>query len=63
MYFCKKMYQVFFILLISAVFVSPGLAGENVARKSYRIGAGDVLNINVWKEPDLSFDSGKRLYP
>jgi len=39
--------------------VSPGIPGEPPHRSAgvpydYQIGAGDVLQVNVWKEPDVS---------
>ncbi len=54
-------FTVFFFL-----FFTPGLhAGEEAAgkpadletRSHYKIGVGDVLKINVWKEPDLSIEA------
>ncbi|HET8547637.1 MAG TPA: polysaccharide biosynthesis/export family protein [Bryobacteraceae bacterium] len=33
--------------------VQPGVAAP-VDPKSYQIGAGDVINVKVWKEPDVS---------
>ena len=38
----------------SAGGVRPTLAQEQVEGESYVIGPGDILGVNVWKEPDVS---------
>ena len=37
--------------------VTPSAASEGHASNDYQIGAGDVLQISVWKEPDASIPS------
>lgn len=56
-----------FVLLIMMFLTGYAAAGEEAeksgnasssqAESAYRIGAGDVLSIKVWKESDLSLDS------
>ena len=36
---------------------SISFAGDHLLKKEYRIGAGDELNINVWKEADFNLES------
>ncbi len=35
----------------------PNAPLENGVQQSFRIGVGDVLAVNVWREPDVSLDS------
>jgi polysaccharide export outer membrane protein len=57
----KKNYTPFIIaaaVFISLSFYSFIAAAENTEKeKKYIIGEGDVLSINVWKEPDLTLDA------
>ncbi|MGM0418958.1 MAG: polysaccharide biosynthesis/export family protein [Thermodesulfobacteriota bacterium] len=56
-----KIFKVFLTILVTAVFClsyfSPVSAENEDKDKKYLIGEGDVLNINVWKEPDLTQES------
>jgi polysaccharide biosynthesis/export protein len=48
--------QILFFLCLS-LFLGPfSAAGETVSDPSYLIGPNDVLNIHVWKEPELTQD-------
>ncbi len=45
------------VTICGATCFSPLCYGEMAVKNDYRIGSGDLLNINVWKEPDLSLSS------
>lgn len=48
-------YYTLVIGLLAGLFVMPQQShGQNLGKESYRIGAGDVLEIFTWREPDLS---------
>ncbi|MCK5098215.1 MAG: polysaccharide biosynthesis/export family protein [Desulfobacteraceae bacterium] len=47
--------SIFFLILF--LLPSINFAEDNILKKEYRIGAGDELNINVWKESDLNLES------
>ncbi len=54
----NKSSQIFSIFLLTLVLLSSiSFAEGNTLIKEYRIGAGDELNINVWKEDDLNLES------
>jgi len=57
--FCRKPLFVSLLFLGGLLFLSPqdGYAQYTEADSGdYQIGVGDVLNINTWKEDDLSFE-------
>ncbi len=59
-YHSKNFIIIIFILFLSlSVTINKGLAKDNKTdhSKDYKIGVGDVLKINTWKEKDLSFDA------
>ncbi len=49
----------FIMFLLLFVTINNGFSQENKTdhSKDYKIGVGDVLKINTWKEKDLSFDA------
>jgi len=47
---------VFFVLIFPMVSFSDE---DKIVEVKYLIGEGDVLNINVWKEPDLTIDAAR----
>ncbi len=52
-----RVYIIFFALLgILGVVPSPLIAADKGLPAHYRIGPNDVLNIYVWREPDLTRD-------
>lgn len=55
---CWTVFVLVFYLFLSSVFVCAQ-EGEKPSEKiqDYTIGAGDVLKITTWKEPDFSIDS------
>ncbi|MCK5312828.1 MAG: polysaccharide biosynthesis/export family protein [Desulfobacteraceae bacterium] len=56
----NKSLQIFSIFLLTLVLLSNiSFAEGNTLIKKYRIGAGDELNINVWKEADLNLESAR----
>jgi len=60
-----KHYMIFFFIMFLMLFViiNNGFSQENNQEnkidnsQDYKIGVGDVLKINTWKEKDLSFDA------
>jgi polysaccharide biosynthesis/export protein len=56
----NKSSQIFSVFLLT-FFLSSSLtlAEDNALIKDYKIGAGDELNINVWKETDLNLESAR----
>ena len=61
----KRLWAVVFGLGVSvagpAIAQPRPAAARPPAQAGYVIGRGDVLRINVWKEPDLTFDATVRL--
>ncbi|MCK5543397.1 MAG: polysaccharide biosynthesis/export family protein [Desulfobacterales bacterium] len=56
----NKSLQFFSIFLLTLFLLSNiSLAEDNTLIKEYIIGAGDELNINVWKEADLNLESAR----
>lgn len=55
---CWTVFVLAFYLFFSSVFVwaqEGGIKPEKI--QDYTIGAGDILNITTWKEPDFSLDT------
>ena len=55
----KRLQILSVVFLTLFLLANIGLAGDNVLIKDYKIGAGDELNINVWKEADLNLESAR----
>ncbi len=43
-----------FVFMVSSAFCEPKIAAS---AKAYKIGVGDILSIQTWKEDDLSFEA------
>ncbi len=60
-FYFKPVLSLVFVLFFLMVLTSDkGFSEEKtsqISSEEYKIGIGDVLNINTWKEGDLSFDS------
>lgn len=59
-YYSRNAVIFLFVMLLSlSVTINKGFSQEKKTTdsKEYKIGVGDVLKINTWKEPDLSFDA------
>ncbi len=52
-----KVLNIFFLAFFLLSNIS--IAEDTPLKKEYRIGAGDELNINVWKETDLNLESAR----
>ncbi len=52
-----KIVNILFLTFFSLSIIS--FADDKILIKEYRIGAGDELNINVWKETDLNLESAR----
>lgn len=49
-----------FIVFLVLIFPMVAFSDEDkIVEVKYLIGEGDVLNINVWKEPDLTIDAAR----
>jgi polysaccharide export outer membrane protein len=58
MYRVKWFIRLLLVVMICGATCFPPLChGEKTVQNDYRIGAGDVIRINVWKEPDLSLEA------
>ncbi|MCP4117324.1 MAG: polysaccharide export protein [Desulfobacteraceae bacterium] len=58
MYSEKWLIRLYLVFVVCGVFGFPPFChGEEAFLSDYRVGAGDVLKISVWKEPDLSLDA------
>lgn len=47
----------FLIMVIVIMIYVPCILSADDSLPDYKIGIGDVLKINTWKEPDLTFDA------
>ena len=45
----KRLYSKMIFLALMIIFVSSAYAAE----RAYHIGPGDIIEISVWKDPDL----------
>ncbi len=57
MFFFKSFFKAFtMIMFVTGCFIMPSAAEEKTELTPYKIGIGDVLEITVWKEEDLSVE-------
>ena len=55
----RGLFALSLIFLLTCSFVNPGISSGETSEtmEEYRIGAGDVFRIDVWKEPELSLEA------
>jgi polysaccharide biosynthesis/export protein len=60
MFFFKKIQKYFIITILTSVMIGalciPSISWAQEDPEEYKIGVGDILRINTWKEPDLSLE-------
>ncbi len=57
MFFLEKNIRWFVVLIFLVGFCVPSVSIAEEKTTAYKIGIGDILRINTWKEPDLSLEA------
>ena len=56
MLFFKKIQKLLILTVVMLAFCKPAVVMAEESAVEYKIGVGDILRINTWKEPDLSLE-------